>query len=497
MDINPNSVKICRLRLWIELLKNAYYKSEGGRRKAEVYPADPDNLSEEDGAEGGKDAGPNIENQKSKIENDPASPVCYADAPELRDEFRPANSGFRIPTSNLETLPNIDINIRQGNSLVSRFALDENLSAVLKQSKWSIRDYRLAVSSYQHATSKAEKQELLRLINTIKESFQTHIHSRDPRLKQLSRLRGQRALIENKAEIGDLFDKLKDDDIAEDLNKLDAKISKLETEVEEIRNAAVYQNAFEWRFEFPEVLDEEGNFTGFDVVVGNPPYGVKFSNEEKKYMKEKFDTVDDIYTIFLNRAQEVVKENSLFGYIIPVFWLTGDNYIETRKFLLSNTSFILGINLPYDIFSDAYVDTGIFLFKKTKEPNSIAAFEFAPRAQVDFNVLENIEFDQIEVDEWKSEPGHKLYFDPLIRSLNRRVQSFKTKIKDISESTRGILAKASDYSNEKLNDNYRPIFLGKLDRYFLEKDATSYVKYTDDLKEKPADYSIFQEKRIL
>ena len=68
MDINPNSVKICRLRLWIELLKNAYYKN---------------------GTE-------------------------------------------------LETLPNIDINIKCGNSLVSRFSIDSDLSEALKKSKDSL-----------------------------------------------------------------------------------------------------------------------------------------------------------------------------------------------------------------------------------------------------------------------------------------------------------------------------------------------------------------------
>ena len=75
VDINPNSVKICRLRLWIELLKNAYYKN----------------------------------------------------------------------STELETLPNIDINIKCGNSLVSRFALDADLKQALKKSKWTINSYRTAV----------------------------------------------------------------------------------------------------------------------------------------------------------------------------------------------------------------------------------------------------------------------------------------------------------------------------------------------------------------
>jgi methylase of polypeptide subunit release factors len=43
-------------------------------------------------------------------------------------------------------------------------------------------------------------------------------------------------------------------------------------DIEEIKANAIYKNAFEWRFEFPEVLSDAGEFVGFDVVVGNPPY---------------------------------------------------------------------------------------------------------------------------------------------------------------------------------------------------------------------------------
>lgn len=259
VDINPNSVKICRLRLWIELLKNAYYK-----------------------------AGPS-----------PASPP---------------------PPASLETLPNIDINIKQGNSLVSRFALDEDLRPVLKQNKWNINDYRIAVASYHSARDKDSKRQLLAQIDRIKADFQTHIYGNDPRIKRLAKLRGQKFVLENQAEIGNLFEKLKEADIADDLGKVDTQIAKLETEVEGIRSAAVYRDAFEWRFEFPEVLDEDGAFVGFDVVVGNPPYirQEEFS-ELKPYLKDKFATYSgtaDLLVYFIERAYQVLAPEGHFSFII-------------------------------------------------------------------------------------------------------------------------------------------------------------------------------------
>ena len=122
VDINPNSVKICRLRLWIELLKNAYYKN----------------------------------------------------------------------ATELETLPNIDINIKCGNSLVSRFAIDADLSQALKKSKskWTIDTYRIAVDTYRNAESKEQKREMEKLIADIKSDFRSEISLNDPKVKKLRKLSG-------------------------------------------------------------------------------------------------------------------------------------------------------------------------------------------------------------------------------------------------------------------------------------------------------------------
>ena len=118
VDINLNSVKICRLRLWIELLKNAYYKNE----------------------------------------------------------------------TELETLPNIDINIKCGNSLISCFALTDDLSVALRQSKWNIESYQLAVQQYRHATNKEEKRQIAQLISDIKRDFRTTIRRSHPLQKKLDKL---------------------------------------------------------------------------------------------------------------------------------------------------------------------------------------------------------------------------------------------------------------------------------------------------------------------
>jgi len=428
VDINPNSVKICRLRLWIELLKNSYYKAES-------------NYSE------------------------------------------------------LETLPNIDINIKCGNSLISRYALDADIKQALKKSKWNILSYRLAVMTYRNARGKEEKREMERLIESIKSDFETEVAANDKRFIQLKKLNGDLFTHTNQTS---LFERSKKE-LAEwnkKLNELTGKIKKLETELEEIKNNKIYENAFEWRFEFPEVLSDEGDFVGFDLVIGNPPYGVKFNTIEKTLFTSCYHTIDDIYTIFFEKGLDVLKRNGNLSFITPVFWLTGDNYLSTRKLLLSKTHLEIGITLPYNIFADAYVDTGIFIFSKEIKSLGSKVYEFDPKDKIDIVALNSLSFNLMGTNEWESSKDIKIIFNPVSRSLSNKLGRFSKKMSDLTASIRGILAETEDYSNSQVNSDYKPIFIGKLGRYYMD-DVCQYVKYGENLKEKPSSYDFFEGERLL
>ncbi|MER2999175.1 Eco57I restriction-modification methylase domain-containing protein [Pontibacter populi] len=100
----------------------------------------------------------------------------------------------------------------------------------------------------------------------------------------MSKLRGTIAVMQDP----DLFGAKKVDKTK--LTKLQKELQQLEQERADIEANKVYEGAFEWRFEFPEVLDEEGNYKGFDVVIGNPPY---IRQEElgnfKLYLQKAFE----------------------------------------------------------------------------------------------------------------------------------------------------------------------------------------------------------------
>jgi len=302
VDINPNSVKICRLRLWIELLKNAYYKTT----TPELVT--PSHLF-------------------SNTNND-----------QVTSSHQLTGTNHQLTEKTLETLPNIDINIKTGNSLISRYLLDSNLRTALKNSRHGVDGYRLAVHTYRNAKSKEQKHEMLRLIETIKNDFETEIAANDKRRVRLNKLKGelfahsnQQGLFELSATQKKAFNKKTE--------KLAADIKKLETELEEIASNKIYENAFEWRFEFPEVLNDDGDFTGFDIVIGNPPYiRQEVIKEQKSYLKngyQNYTGASDLYVFFVERAFSILKKRGQFNFIMPNKWMQAEYGKPLRKYLLT------------------------------------------------------------------------------------------------------------------------------------------------------------------
>ena len=304
VDLNPNAVNICRLRLWIELLKNAYYTKES-------------NYTE------------------------------------------------------LETLPNIDINIKVGNSLLHRFDLRQDISEILRKNGISISSYRKAVSDYKNAHSKEEKRELEDYLRQIKGNLRTQIGLKDPKVVSLNKLKGER----DNLLAPQLFEVSKKEQAQRDklAKELKVKIDKIQAEVDEIRDNRIFVNAFEWRIEFPEVLDEDGRFVGFDCVIGNPPYmriqNLQNSNPEVVDYYSKHYTAAtgsfDIYVLFVELARQLIKGDGLVHYIMPVKWTNSDFGKGLRGYLGKEHFVSRIINLKaYQVF-DASTYTGLQWFSSS------------------------------------------------------------------------------------------------------------------------------------
>ena len=330
VDINPNSVKICRLRLWIELLKNAYYKSE----------------------------------------------------------------------NELETLPNIDINIKNGNSLINRFGLESSLASALKKSGISIEKYKEAVDQYRNAESKSQKWELEQLINDIKTGFRTEISKNGKEIKSLNLLRGE---YYTKYQSEQLFEASLSKAQQKDKKVLEGKIKKIEDFIEEIKNNKIYENAFEWRFEFPEVLDHEGNFIRFDAIIGNPPYIQlqKMGAESDALQQMEYETyakTGDIYSLFYELGYDILKPKGILTFITSNKWMRAAYGESLRKFFAEKTNPEVLIDFSGNqIFDTATVDTNILTFTKDKNRQQTEACVVKEKLLINLSVIKRTRYKTLFV----------------------------------------------------------------------------------------------------
>ncbi len=322
VDINPNSCEITKLRLWIELLKYSYYIFEEGKN-----------------------------------------------------------------TNNLETLPNIDINIKCANSLISRFNLNDDLKKI-PNIKQKIQEYKDLVAQYKDPNPlyPLNKADLINKIQDLKNTFSLTL--KDPKTKaELEKA------IEKHIKKYNFF-ALDDKSLLDGLNyfipslfgtlKLSPKeeeeafasygrIRALRKKLDDALSGREYHNAFEWRFEFPEVLDDEGDFLGFDCIIGNPPYIKEGGNKELFASTKRLRTYQgkmDIWYHFVGIGLEILKQNRVLSFIATNNWTTNAGAEKLRNILLRETQFISLIDFgDYRVFESADIQTMIMCFKKIIFPN--------------------------------------------------------------------------------------------------------------------------------
>ncbi len=395
VDINSNSVNICRLRLWIELLKNSYYTKES-------------NYTE------------------------------------------------------LETLPNIDINIKQGNSLISRFKIDQNIFTA--RDRKTLELYKVNVAAYKNASDKESRRKLKISIDNFTKAFKGL--AVDPLRKEKDKLS---KLAEELHELNkkDLFTheltEEHNERIEQKRNLFVSKIEKLKTEIEtkEEEYKGIFNNAFEWRFEFPEVLDEEGNFVGFDVVIGNPPFMLL----DKKNYEGFFSLIKgnlNSYSAFMELSMRLTKKEGINSFIIPNTWLSGNNFFELRKTLIEQKLLYKIIQLPYNIF-EVYVDTLILFLNYDSNSEIVDFFKFAVRDKFD----DHFDVDKIKISNWDDE-NFTIFLDKNILKILPKYRKDSVKLGYIAKIQRGTLPpKQTELIEEELGNSIL-WFNGQVYRYIFK-----------------------------
>ena len=329
VDINNNSVKICRLRLWIELLKSTYYKDEA--------------LLE------------------------------------------------------LEILPNIDINIKRGNSLVSKYDLDESIKKPLKANGWDISHYQNMIYLYQNATDKEAKHSALEMIETLKNVVKVDMAQSNRITRDLFSFKGSLTKLTKQDELFEIS-KTEQKKREKEEKRLNIRIKNLEKRFKEIEEGHLYQDSFEWRFEFPEVLDSEGNFIGFDAIIGNPPYiQLQSMNGALEPLKDKFNTYEktgDIYSLFYELGTMLLRPHGVLGYITSNKWMRAKYGKSLRNLFCEK--FIINELIDFgdnQNFENATTYTNLFLgqlVNNKKDAEVLKTYDlsncFDPKLSMDDNI---------------------------------------------------------------------------------------------------------------
>ena len=369
VDININSVKICRLRLWIELLKNAYYITsnkppelgEGGRNQATKSPTLETfnhSITPPELGEGGQSIYAPKSPTLGTFNHSITPPELGAGGRLIHAPKSPNMGTFN---GKLETLPNIDINIKCGNSLISRFDLSADLTPALKKNKLTIDDYKQAVKTYHHPENKQEKQHIEKLINQIKSNFTMAITGNDASLQKLRKLEGD---LNNLLNQTSLFTETAKEKKAKGKKQkdLEKEINKLTNDIEDKKNNRLYHNAFEWRFEFPEVLNDDGEFIGFDIIIGNPPYGVTLTQNEQLILNQIYNYgTTETAILFILKGYNILNKTGIQSYIIPKSFTFASNYQKIRDFTVNEISKIVDGG---KVWQDVKLEVCIFQLNK-------------------------------------------------------------------------------------------------------------------------------------
>ncbi|MCQ2629476.1 class I SAM-dependent DNA methyltransferase [Helicobacter pylori] len=426
VDINPNSCEITKLRLWIELLKYSYYIFEKGKN-----------------------------------------------------------------TNALETLPNIDINIKCGNSLISRFALKDKALLKIKKNqnlKYSIAEYKELVKIYKDpkiletlthpikdsdAVGKYAKERLYQelkqnpnkdfkkalndRIEKIKEAFKLTLDPPPKELKFKKFLKEHlelygRSILEEidynglELEAIALEKQMVHEGLFHDYTpypKLDKsdKVVGLEhfnryvlTSYKDLQDKNErYANALEWRFEFPEVLDDEGDFLGFDCIIGNPPYIRQEHIKDLKPLLQKqyhnfYNSTADIYTYFFALAYHLLKEKGFNAFITSNKYARAKYGAKLREWLLKKTTIVSYMELnALKVFESATVDTSIMNFIKQTPPkeNSFNYYEPTPNDKDD---LKNTPYLSMKQNALSTESF--IFANATLLDLRDKIESVGTPLKD-------------------------------------------------------------------
>ena len=249
------------------------------------------------------------------------------------------------------------------------------------------------------------------------------------------------------------------------------------------------EKAFNWQTEFPKIFENGG----FDVIIGNPPYGAVLEQKDLYSKKYEFKTSCDTYQMFSILATQILNDFGFCGFIIPNSWMNRKGGEEFRK-KLSNFNFYFVIDFENQVFEDANIDTCIIIYSKNSAKNELLAMN----VKIPESILSNITYNKIKFENWIKYDKFNCGFNDTIFEIFEKLKNGSINLGNLSTITGGYkpyqvgYGKSIDgdfpqtkndvenwvyHSNTKIDETYFPDIKGSNIQHYYIKPNIQWVKW--------------------
>lgn len=253
---------------------------------------------------------------------------------------------------------------------------------------------------------------------------------------------------------------------------------------------------FNWRKEFPQIFKDGG----FDIIIGNPPWGAKLDKKSKEYIKNTYKTVEyqiNTYVVFMEKFMELTKNNGFFGLIVPSGWLIMHYFQKIRKLLIEKSEFENVLLLKYNAFKEVTTESSIIINKKIKSSRNHQINISSVSAETEFKRINLKKIDQMFWNE-NINKGFNVLFDQTKMCLINKLFHNKLSLGNIADIKAGIVVYEEGKGNPKqtrddinnriyhsthkdTNEFRQYLVGGNIFRYSLTEPSNQWLKYGECL----------------
>jgi len=276
----------------------------------------------------------------------------------------------------------------------------------------------------------------------------------------------------------------------------------INTKIRELLDSAEtfagYKIDFDFKLFFSEVWREKG---GFDIVIGNPPYTLDATKEDKAIFKAQFKLLHfkiNLFACFIEKGLSLAKQNGTLTYIIPNLLFANDSLKLFRKYFLTNTKINHLINLGDGVFDKAVVPTMIFSVNNQQQ-DSDYNYKLYPKV----DSISDLASKYFLSSKKETLTNFNQVFEtaaPIIRELITRISNDCTILEEVLTVNQGIITGNDKkfLSETKLGNSFKPTIRGKdIDRFY-SKYPSLYVEYNPGSLACPRTVDLFEvEEKLL